>query len=563
MASRRIDQPLRILIVLVVVVLAVAAYRNWVWLTWAGLSGLVLVFIFLNRAVNRGIEARERLLAELDHSKQNLQTTLRSIGDGVILTDSGGGVTFLNPVAEKLTGWAESEAAGQPIDSVLKIVNEKTKDAVESPIGQVLRTGQVAGLTSDAMLIDKRGTEIPIDDIGAPILNRHGHVLGAVVVFRDMTQPRGYERQIEESHRDLQNSEEHFRGLAMAFPQLVWFSNADGEIEYANKLWDEYVGPKREGSTQFGTWTDLVHPEDAETYLSRWKESLASGVTFEYQCRLRRASDGSSRWFLCRAVPVRDRRNKIVRWIGACTDIDEQIRHAEELKRANEALQRSNADLEQFAYAASHDLQEPLRMISLYTQLLKEQYAGQLDDRAHSYVDFAVHGAQRMERLLQDLLAFSRVASTPASTERTEATIALATALDNLAVLIQKTGAQIHADELPAVIIPSIHLVQLFQNLIGNALKYSGDRPPEVWIEAKPVRDRWWQFSVRDSGIGIEAQYVKQIFGVFKRLHGAEYEGTGIGLAICQRIVERNGGRIWLESTPGVGSIFFFTLRRG
>jgi light-regulated signal transduction histidine kinase (bacteriophytochrome) len=218
--------------------------------------------------------------------------------------------------------------------------------------------------------------------------------------------------------------------------------------------------------------------------------------------------------------------------------------------------------LEQFAYAASHDLQEPLRMISLYTQLLQEEYTGLLDDTGRSYVDFAVSGAQRMERLLQDLMAYSRVSAAPATrSEISNSSAALHAALGNLEAAVRKSGAQFHIGELPLVEAPSVHLVLLFQNLIGNALKYCGGRVPEVWIDARPV-DKFWQFSVRDNGMGIEPQYAKQIFGIFKRLHGAEYEGTGIGLAVCHRIVERTGGRIWLESTPDEGSTFYFTLPR-
>jgi light-regulated signal transduction histidine kinase (bacteriophytochrome) len=238
------------------------------------------------------------------------------------------------------------------------------------------------------------------------------------------------------------------------------------------------------------------------------------------------------------------------------------MNYAVDLRVTNEALQRSNADLEQFAYAASHDLQEPLRMISLYTQLLQEEYAGKLDETARSYVDFAVSGAQRMERLLQDLMAYSRVSAAPAgAAESSDAAIALQAALGNLEAMVRKTGAQFHIGELPKVAAPPVHMVLLFQNLLGNALKYSGANVPEVWIDAAPA-DKFWQFSVRDNGIGIEPQYAKQIFGVFKRLHGAEYEGTGIGLAVCQRIVERTGGRIWLESRLGEGSTFYFTLPR-
>jgi light-regulated signal transduction histidine kinase (bacteriophytochrome) len=240
------------------------------------------------------------------------------------------------------------------------------------------------------------------------------------------------------------------------------------------------------------------------------------------------------------------------------------------LKRANQALQRSNSDLEQFAYAASHDLQEPLRMVSIYSQLLKEEYANHLDNQALSYIDFAVNGAKRMSHLLTALLTYSRVANaTPQELMQTDSAAAVTAALLNLSSIVNDTRASIEIGALPTVRVSEIHLVQLFQNLIGNALKYRKDdldhqeaanERPCVRIAAKPDGDKWL-FSVRDNGIGIEPEYISQIFGIFKRLHGSAIDGTGIGLALCQKIVERAGGRIWAESEPGKGSTFFFTLQ--
>jgi light-regulated signal transduction histidine kinase (bacteriophytochrome) len=239
---------------------------------------------------------------------------------------------------------------------------------------------------------------------------------------------------------------------------------------------------------------------------------------------------------------------------------------AAQLQLANQALRQSNDDLEQFAYAASHDLQEPLRMVSIYSQLLKEEYGNELDGQALSYIEFAVNGATRMSNLLRALLAYSRVANAaPQALEKADARSAVSAALMNLATTIESSGARIDVSDLPMVRIPEIHLVQLFQNLIGNGLKYSkeeyppGERP-QIRIAATRRPDNSWLFSVGDNGIGIESEYLTQIFGIFKRLHGAGFEGTGIGLALCQKIVERAGGRIWAESEPGAGSTFFFTL---
>jgi PAS domain S-box-containing protein len=351
---------------------------------------------------------------------------------------------------------------------------------------------------------------------------------------------------------------------------LIWSTDAEGRIDYVNQEWISFAGWSAGDEARkylpHEHWRDLLHPEDRDNYLSLWRDSLQSGDTFEAQARLRRARDGGYRWFLCRSVAVRDRGGKIVRWLGGCTDIQQQMEGATQLKMANQALQRSNADLEQFAYAASHDLQEPLRMVSIYSQLLQEEYGDSLDIQAASYIQFAVNGATRMSNLLRALLTYSRVANAaPQESQNTESESAVSAALLNLSATIESSNAAIKVGEMPVVRIPEIHLVQLFQNLIGNALKYRKEEyppgeQPVVHISAKLARDGMWLFSVADNGIGIEEEYLTQIFGIFKRLHGQGFEGTGIGLALCQKIVERTGGRIWAESETGKGSTFFFTL---
>jgi PAS domain S-box-containing protein len=378
----------------------------------------------------------------------------------------------------------------------------------------------------------------------------------------------GYCSDITERRRfedALRESEERFRTLASALPQLVWSASADGAIEYVNQEWISYTGWKSGNEAAkylpLYPWSDLLHPEDRDAYHACWRQSLMTGATFEVQARLRRA-DGAWRWFLCRAVPVRDRTGLIVRWLGGCTDIQQQMEASRELQLINDALQQSNSDLEQFAYAASHDLQEPLRMVSIYSELLKEEYSEALDPNARSYIDFAVRGARRMSQLLKDLLTYSRVSNGAAGKPpAADARVAVNSALLNLAAVIENSNAEVHLGDMPMVEIPEIHLVQLFQNLIGNALKYSreGERP-RISVEARADAASGWVFSVRDNGIGIESEYLQQIFGIFRRLHGSAYEGTGIGLALCQKIVERAGGHIWAESEPGKGSTFFFTL---
>jgi PAS domain S-box-containing protein len=240
---------------------------------------------------------------------------------------------------------------------------------------------------------------------------------------------------------------------------------------------------------------------------------------------------------------------------------DDSQRTQEALRRSNQELRRANEDLNQFAYSASHDLREPLRMVSLYSQLLKKKYGSKLDDQADRYLNFAVDGAQRMETLVSDILAYTQAAS-PVTEDlvAVDANVVLEKAISNLRGVIEQSGADLKHSKLPMIRVHEVHLLQLFQNVVSNAIKYRSESTPEIRITAT-WQDNGWLLSVSDNGIGVEPEYKEQIFGLFKRLHpAAEYAGTGLGLAICQRIVERYHGRIWVESEPGRGSTFFFTL---
>jgi len=232
----------------------------------------------------------------------------------------------------------------------------------------------------------------------------------------------------------------------------------------------------------------------------------------------------------------------------------------EENKRVQEELGRSNRELEQFAYVASHDLQEPLRMIASYTQLLAERYRGQLDDNADRYIRYAVDGAVRMQALIDDLLTFSRIGNHGISLQNADCNEAVETACKNLEAAIRETGAEVQYDRLPVVVADGRLLVQLFQNLIGNSIKFRAKEPPRIRISAEK-HNREWAFAIRDNGIGIASQHLQSIFGIFKRLHThEEYPGSGIGLSICKKIVEQHGGRIWVESAPEQGATFKFVL---
>ena len=240
--------------------------------------------------------------------------------------------------------------------------------------------------------------------------------------------------------------------------------------------------------------------------------------------------------------------------------LTERERSEESLQQYADDLARSNTELRQFAYVASHDLQEPLRMVSSYTQLLARRYKDRLDDDAHEFIAYAVDGALRMQLLISDLLAYSRVGSQGKALEPTDLDPVYDQAVADLAASIEESRASVTHDSLPTVEADGPQLGQLFQNLIGNAIKYRAEEPPRVHVSARRNANDW-VFSVADNGIGVETQYAERVFTIFQRLHTREdYPGTGIGLAICKKIVERHGGRIWVESEPGQGSTFFFTM---
>jgi light-regulated signal transduction histidine kinase (bacteriophytochrome) len=283
-----------------------------------------------------------------------------------------------------------------------------------------------------------------------------------------------------------------------------------------------------------------------------WRQSIETGEAFLFQHRFRRA-DGVYRWHLTRARAMRDPQGRISMWIGSNTDIHEQKEKEEELRQANE-------DLQQFAYSASHDLQEPIRNVAVYSEIVAKRYHNLLDADGQQFLGFLTEGGRRLATLINDLLTYTRVGAIDGNLTTVDSSAALRHALSSLAEAIRENEATVTYDTLPQVYMGESHLQQVFQNLIGNALKYRTEDAPQIHISAA-YQGAAWRFSVQDNGIGIDPHYKEVIFGVFKRLHrDRKYSGTGIGLAICQRVVERYGGRIWVESSPGKGATFFFTV---
>ncbi len=303
-----------------------------------------------------------------------------------------------------------------------------------------------------------------------------------------------------------------------------------------------------------------IHPDDVAVLREAFASAMHSGSVYELEHRIVRP-DGSVRVVYDKAYPIFDSHGRLVKYIGATLDISERKHLENAIGVAMSDLERSNKELEQFAYVASHDLQEPLRMVASYTKLLAQKYKGQLDDKAQKYIAYAVDGAVRMQQLINDLLAYSRINTQGLASELTDSHAVLVKALRNLSVAISETGAMVDHDDLPMVRINASQLLQVFQNLISNAIKFrrTADRL-HIHVSATDLGHEW-RFSVKDNGIGIDMKYAEKIFVIFQRLHTTqEYPGTGIGLAMCKRIVERHGGRIGFESEIDKGTTFHFTL---
>jgi PAS domain S-box-containing protein len=487
-------------------------------------------------AVTGGSGARKR--AEAD--SQLLRAIVDCSADAIVSKDLGGMITSWNTGAEHLFGYTAAEVLGRPI-TILTV-----PDRMEEEAGILARLKRGERIDHfETIRRTKNGRLVDISLTVSPVKDASGTVVGASSICRDIT---GRKR----AEAALLASEERFRQLADSLPQIVWTARVDGRLDYCNERWYEFTGFER-GTTGDVSWEPILHPDDMERSHEAWNKASASGEPYEIEYRFWDRWQHRWRWFMARAVPVRDAEANL-KWFGTCTDIDEQKHSEDELRRANE-------DLEQFAFSASHDLREPLRSVKIYAELLTRRYGNQLDGDALKYLGFLRSAATRLDMLVHDLVAYTEVTQIEPPPEIADANAALSAALASLSSLISGSGAEVAAAPLPCLHVHPTHLQQIFQNLIGNAIKYrKPGEPPRVRINAKRQSGQW-VFSVSDNGIGIQPEYKEKIFGLFKRLHTSEhYPGTGIGLAICKRIVDRYHGRIWVDSEPGEGTSFHFAL---
>ena len=365
-------------------------------------------------------------------------------------------------------------------------------------------------------------------------------------------------RNVGERKRAEQNSN-LLASIVESSEDAILSKNLNGRILSWNRGAERVFGYLAEEA--IGQSIEMLIPPDRLQEEPRIIERMKRGERVEHFETVRVRKDGRRINVSLTISPLRDSEGRIVGASKVARDVTARVRQEQELQRANRALERANADLQHFAWSASHDLQEPLRMVSIYSELLRRKFSEQLGAAGEEYIGYTVLGAKRMENLLRNLRTYTHVstlAQAPADEVDTDAIFSRT--LQNLAVAIEANEAKIECGALPKVRIYEFQLEQIFLNLIANAIRYRTDAPPEIAVSAERQGGDW-VFSVRDNGIGIEPKFHEQIFEVFKRLHGAaEYSGTGMGLAICQRAIERAGGRIWVESSPNEGSTFFFTV---
>jgi PAS domain S-box-containing protein len=382
-------------------------------------------------------------------------------------------------------------------------------------------------------------------------------VRSALTTIRDMSVR-------EDAEKHLAQMEGRYRGLLEAAPDAMVVVNQAGEIVLLNLQAEKQFGYRRD--ELLGQPVKNIIPEGfAERLIADGlrtaEDALAQQIGTGIELTARR-KDGSEFPIELMLSPLESAEGILV--TAAIRDISVREKAAAHLLQKIEELNRSNKELAQFADIASHDLQEPLRMVASYTQLLSRRYKGKLDADADEFIAFAVDGASRMQRLIQDLLTYSRVGTKGKELHDTSSEHALQQALVNLRGAIQESGALVTHGPLPIVPADEMQLTQLFQNLVGNGIKYQSPGVPRIHISAAQNDGKNWIFSVQDNGLGIDPQYFEKIFGMFQRLHKREeFPGTGIGLAICKKIVEQHGGSISVESQPGRGSTFRFALVGG
>lgn len=461
--------------------------------------------------------------------------------DAVITLTPEGVIHSWNRGAAQIYGYDAGEIIGKPVTTLFPPGAEEESNRLLD----IIRSGTPSPHFESTRLT-RTGRRIEVSTTLSPIHDENGRVAGAFTAARDITERK--------------RTENVFRHAVESAPNAMLMINGHGKIVLVNAQTEKLFAYRRD--ELLGQSVELLVPPRFRDKHPGYRQS------FSEEPRARAMGAGRDLFGLRKdgvEFPVEIGLNPIetdegLMVLSAIVDITERKRGEEEIKRVAAELARSNAELQQFAYVASHDLQEPMRAVAGCVQLLQQRYAGQLDSGADEIVKHIVDAAVRMQTMINDLLALSRQSTQPGAIETSDSAQALDTALKNLEVAIRESNAAIHIGTLPVLRANPTQMVQLFQNLLANAIKFRGEQPLVIHIGAEHEGNEW-HFRVSDNGIGMDPKYRDRIFGIFQRLHAArKYPGTGIGLAICKKIIERHNGRIWVETEPGKGSTFHFTL---
>lgn len=483
--------------------------------------------------------ADERMLSVINH-----------VVDGIISIDQSGTVTTFNPAAERIFGFMANEVIGRNIKMLMP---EPFHSEHDGYLANYQRTGQakIIGIGREVVGLRKDGTTFPMDL--AISVFRLGQGTCFTGIVRDITERKRAEQELREAEERMRSIVDHVVDGIISIDEY-------GVVESYNPAAERIFGYSSSEVIRRNVKMLMPEPfhDEHDGYLANYLRSREPKIIGIGREVVGRRKDGST--FPMDLAVSEFHLGKRKYFTGIVRDISERKRAESELRTSAQELARSNLDLEQYAYVASHDLQEPLRAVAGCVQIIKKRYQGQLDERADELIAHTVDGVGRMQALIDDLLSYSRVGTRGKAFEPSDCQEILARALANLEAAIKETNCVVTHDPLPTIKADGAQLVQLFQNLISNAIKFKSERAPAIHVAA--VREKGnWLFSLQDNGIGIEPEYFDRIFVIFQRLHTrTEYPGTGIGLAICKKIIERHGGRIYVESQAGQGATFFFTF---
>jgi PAS domain S-box-containing protein len=471
--------------------------------------------------------------------ERKYEALIENAADAVVSADQDGLITGFNPAAERIFGYPAGEALGKPLTILMP---ERLQDAHRQGLARFLATGEARVIGAPAEVIGRRkdGLEIPIE-LSLSSWEADGRTNFTAFV-RDITERRHMEDVNQELASVVEQSQD---AILRKTPEGIvtgWNSGAERLYGYSA---EEMIGQPMQ----------VLIPEERNGEEREILEKIVDGEGVAEYETVRVRKDGGAIDVAVTISPLRDAAGDVVGASAIGRDITKG-------KRAERELQRSNADLEQFAYVASHDLSEPLRVIAGFVDLLARRYEGQLDEEADRFIAFTVSGVERMQALIDDILAYSKAGRAELRLADVDTGELVEGVLADLDGLIEERGARVEVADLPTVWAEPVLLRQVFQNLIGNAIRFADEDAPHVRVSATSRRARW-RIDVEDNGGGVDPAQTERIFEMFQRLHGRDVPGTGIGLAIAKRIVERHDGRIWVDPAPDGGSIFRFTIAQG